>query len=121
MVQGGDPTGTGKGGDSMFGGKLPDEFHKDLRCVQCLHCFLLSPSAFLNDTDSTLSLLLLLSLGCFLICILDIYLLIIYGCRHDRRGVISMANNGRDTNGAQFFFTYSAQPHLNDQYSIIGQ
>ena len=31
MVQGGDPTGTGKGGDSMFGGKLPDEFHKDLR------------------------------------------------------------------------------------------
>ncbi|CAM9597751.1 unnamed protein product, partial [Ectocarpus fasciculatus] len=27
MVQGGDPTGTGKGGDSMFGGKLPDEFH----------------------------------------------------------------------------------------------
>jgi cyclophilin family peptidyl-prolyl cis-trans isomerase len=31
MVQGGDPTGTGKGGESIYGGNLPDEFHQDLR------------------------------------------------------------------------------------------
>lgn len=31
LVQGGDPTGTGKGGDSIFGGKLPDEIHPALK------------------------------------------------------------------------------------------
>lgn len=29
MVQGGDPTGTGKGGQSIWGGKFADEFHAD--------------------------------------------------------------------------------------------
>ncbi|KAJ8604322.1 hypothetical protein CTAYLR_002485 [Chrysophaeum taylorii] len=29
MVQGGDPTGTGKGGTSIWGGAFPDEFHPD--------------------------------------------------------------------------------------------
>ena len=30
MIQGGDPTGTGRGGESMFGGKFEDEV-SDLR------------------------------------------------------------------------------------------
>lgn len=71
MLQGGDATGTGKGGESIWGGHFEDEFHPDLR--------------------------------------------------HDRRGVVSMANNGPNTNGSQFFFTYSAQPHLNNMYTILGQ
>lgn len=29
MIQGGDPTGTGKGGECIWGGKYEDEFHPD--------------------------------------------------------------------------------------------
>lgn len=71
MIQGGDPTGTGKGGESIWGGTFKDEFHIDHK--------------------------------------------------HDRRGILSMANEGPDTNKAQFFITYSAQPHLNDKYTVFGQ
>ncbi|KAH8927427.1 hypothetical protein BT69DRAFT_1237974 [Atractiella rhizophila] len=31
MIQGGDPTGTGRGGSSIFGEKFEDEIHPDLR------------------------------------------------------------------------------------------
>ncbi|KAL0330680.1 UNVERIFIED_CONTAM: Peptidyl-prolyl cis-trans isomerase CYP57 [Sesamum angustifolium] len=31
LVQGGDPTGTGEGGESIYGGAFPDEFHSRLR------------------------------------------------------------------------------------------
>lgn len=34
---------------------------------------------------------------------------------------MSMANNGPNTNGCQFFLIYSAQPHLNNMYTIFGQ
>ena len=30
MIQGGDPTGTGRGGESIYGEKFEDEFHPDL-------------------------------------------------------------------------------------------
>ncbi|KAG0633558.1 cyclophilin-like domain-containing protein, partial [Tuber brumale] len=31
MIQGGDPTGTGRGGSSIYGGKFEDEIHEDLK------------------------------------------------------------------------------------------
>ncbi|GAB4818595.1 hypothetical protein N2152v2_005641 [Parachlorella kessleri] len=73
MVQGGDPTGTGKGGKSIYNtpnGKFPDE---------------------INDV-----------------------------LKHNKRGMVSMANSGPNTNGSQFFVIYKAQPHLNGRYTIFG-
>ena len=67
MIQGGDPTGTGKGGRSIY-----DD----------------NPNGKFNDE------------------IVDVL-------KHSRRGVVSMANSGPNTNGSQFFITYKAQPHLN--------
>ncbi|KRX05396.1 Cyclophilin-like peptidyl-prolyl cis-trans isomerase domain [Pseudocohnilembus persalinus] len=71
IVQGGDPTGTGKGGQSVFGKQFKDEIHADVKC--------------------------------------------------DKRGLLCMANSGKNTNGSQFFFTYGKAPHLNGQYTIFGK
>jgi peptidyl-prolyl cis-trans isomerase-like 3 len=70
MIQGGDPSGSGKGGESIWGGTFDDELKQNLR--------------------------------------------------HDCRGVVSMANNGANTNGSQFFITYSGAPHLDNVYTIFG-
>lgn len=43
------------------------------------------------------------------------------GAKHDRAGLLCMANRGADTNGAQFFVTDAAAAHLDGGYTIFGE
>ncbi|CBX98810.1 Peptidyl-prolyl cis-trans isomerase cyp8 [Plenodomus lingam] len=71
MIQGGDPTGTGRGGQSIWGKPFNDEFE--------------GPE------------------------------------RHKTRGILSMANKGKNTNTSQFFISYRALPHLDRKHTIFAR
>ncbi|KAJ3957307.1 cyclophilin peptidyl-prolyl cis-trans isomerase Cyp8 [Colletotrichum tropicale] len=71
MLQGGDPTGTGKGGTSIWGKNFQDEL------------------------DGPLT--------------------------HNARGIISMANKGKNTNSSQFFIIYRPTKHLDNKHTVFGK
>ncbi|KAH8653517.1 peptidyl-prolyl cis-trans isomerase cyp8 [Xylariales sp. PMI_506] len=71
MIQGGDPTGTGRGGQSIWGKNFVDEFEGPLT--------------------------------------------------HSERGMISMANKGKNTNSSQFFITYRPVKHLDWKHTIFAK
>ncbi|HET6398744.1 MAG TPA: peptidylprolyl isomerase [Candidatus Thermoplasmatota archaeon] len=44
-----------------------------------------------------------------------------HGLRHDRKGILSMANAGPNTGSTQFFILFAPAPHLDDRHTVFGR